>query len=55
MEFEDNNDRLFLSEDLTFQSWPQCKTWFDSYGLQEGFSYKTRQSESEGGVLDVCK
>ena len=48
---EENNEKLFLTEGLTFQSWPQCKNWFDSYGLQEGFSYKIRWSESEEGVL----
>ena len=41
---ENDNERLILTDNLTFQSWQQCKT---SYGLQEGFSYKIRQSESE--------
>ena len=37
---ENDNERLILTDNLTFQSWQQCKIWFDSYGLQEGFSYK---------------
>ena len=48
---EENNEKLFFTEGLPFQSWPQCKNWFNSYGLQEGFSYKIRQSKSEEGVL----
>ena len=27
---EENNEKLSLTEGLTFQ---QCKNWFDSYGL----------------------
>src|SRR5436190_18322183 len=48
---ENDNERLILTDNLTFQSWQQCKIWFDSYGLQEGFSYKIRRSESDEGIL----
>src|SRR3989337_4236057 len=36
---------------LSFETWDQVKRWFDAFGLQQGFSYKTRRSESDNGII----
>ena len=38
---------LELQTGLSFELWEHVKKWFNTYSLQQGFSYKIRRSESD--------
>ena len=41
------NQLLELQTGLSFELWEHVKRWFNTYSLQQGFSYKIRRSESD--------
>ncbi|CAG8732790.1 2363_t:CDS:1, partial [Racocetra persica] len=48
----ENTQILEIYIELIFEIWDHIKKWFDAFALQEGFSYRTRRSESDKALLD---
>ena len=50
-ESDDLSNSLKLTFGLTFSNWKDFKNWIYMFGLNEGFNYKVRTSETIQGVM----
>ena len=50
-ESDDPSNSLELTSGLTFPNWEDFKNWIYMFGLNEGFNYKIRTSETIQGVM----